>query len=101
VYLLCKDMGPVRPTDFSRTRQRHQPYAVPTTTSGPTATGGPPAREAERLLRWVEQNLTALTRAVPMAKIEDLLPSMQPHVVGVPQTWVQLFQAFGKHRCSL
>jgi hypothetical protein len=56
------------------------------------AAGGPPAGEAERVLRRVERNLTALTRAVPMAEIEDLPPSMQPHVVGVPRTWVQLFR---------
>ena len=52
---------------------------------------GPPAREAERFLRRVERNLIALTRAVPMSEIEDLPPSMQPHVIGVPRTWVQLF----------
>jgi hypothetical protein len=33
-----------------------------------------------------------LTRVVLMAEIEELLPSMKPHVVGVPRTWVQLFQ---------
>jgi hypothetical protein len=53
--------------------------------------GGPQAGEADRVLRRVERNLTALTHAVPMAEIEDLPPAMQPHVVGVPQTWVQLF----------
>jgi hypothetical protein len=57
-----------------------------------TTAGGPPAGEAERVLRWVERNLTVLTRTVPMAEIEDLPPSMQPHVVGVPQTWVHLFR---------
>jgi hypothetical protein len=51
-----------------------------------SAAGGPPSGEAERVLRWVERNLTALTRTVPMAEIEDLPPSMQPHIVGVPQT---------------
>lgn len=95
MYLLCTDVGPVRPTDFSRTRWRPRPETVPAATVGPTTvvavTGGPPAGEAERVLRWVERNLTALTRAVPMAEIEDLPPSMQPHVVGVPWTWVQLF----------
>jgi hypothetical protein len=75
---------------------RPRPEAVPAAAAGPAATttvaGGPPAGEAERVLRWVERNLTALTRAVPMAEIEDLPPSMQPHVVGVPRTWVQLFR---------
>jgi hypothetical protein len=85
MYPLCADVGPVRPTDFVRTRRRPRPEA------GPTTAGGPPAREADRVLRWVERNLTALTRTVPMAEIEDLPPSMQPHVVGVPRTWVQLF----------
>jgi hypothetical protein len=62
------------------------------TVGGPAAVGGPPAGEAERVLRWVEWNLTSLTRTVPMAEIEDLPPSMQPHVVGVPRTWVHLFR---------
>jgi hypothetical protein len=26
-----------------------------------------------------------------MVEIEDILPSMQPHVVGAPWMWVQLF----------
>jgi hypothetical protein len=68
------------PGDVLNQRQYQQQSARPTTTAG-----GPPAGEAERVLRWVEQNLTALTRAVPMAEIEDLPPSMQPHVVGVPR----------------
>jgi len=83
--LLCTDVGPVHPVDFSRTRQCLRPEAVPATVVGPaaTATEGPPA---------VEHNLTTLTHAVPMAEIEDLPPSMHPHVVGMPWTWVQLFQ---------
>jgi hypothetical protein len=48
------------------------------------AVGGPQPGEAERVLRRVEWNLTTLTHVVPMAEIEDLPPSMQPHVVGVP-----------------
>jgi hypothetical protein len=93
MYLLCTDVGPVHPADFSRTRRRPQPEAGPTTVAGPAATaGGPPAGEVERVLRRVEQNLTVLTHIVPMEEIEDLPPSMQPHVVGVPQTWVQLFR---------
>jgi hypothetical protein len=45
---------------------------------------GPPSEEAERVLRQVEYNFTTLTRTMPMAEIEGLPPSMQPHVVGVP-----------------
>jgi hypothetical protein len=54
--------------------------------------GNLPAGEAERVLRRIERNFTALTRTVPMAEIEDLPPSMQPHVVGAPRTWVRLFR---------
>ena len=91
MYLLCASVGPVRPVDFARTRWRPRPKAGPSAVVRTTATmGGSLAREAERVLRWVEQNLTALTRTVPMVEIEDLPLSMQPHVVGVPQTWVQL-----------
>jgi hypothetical protein len=70
--------------------QRH--YQQQVAVRPATVVGVPPAGEAERVLRRVERNLTALTRTVPMAKIEDLPPSMQPHVVGVPRTWVQLFR---------
>jgi hypothetical protein len=93
VYLFRIDVGPVHLEDFSRTRRCPRPEAVPTAATGPsTVARGPPAREAERVLRQVERNLTVVTRAVPMAEIEDIPPSMQPHVVGVPRTWVQLFQ---------
>jgi len=86
MYLLCIDVGPMRPIDFSRTRRRPRPEAGPTAAVGPVATtGGPLVREAERVLRWVERNLTALTHAVPMEEIEDLPPVMQPHVVVVPR----------------
>jgi hypothetical protein len=85
-------VGPVRPTNFARTRRRPRLEVGSTGAGGPTAVGGPPAGEVERVLRRVERNLTALTRAVPMAEIEDLPPTMQPHVVGVPRTWVQLFR---------
>jgi hypothetical protein len=96
MYLLCTDMGLVHLTNFSRTRQCPQPEAVPTTSSGPTIAWGPLAGEDERVLRWVERNLTTLTCVVPMAKIKDLPPSMQPHVVGVPRTWVQFFRRLAK-----
>jgi hypothetical protein len=93
MYLLCIDVGPVHPADFSRTRQRPRPEAGPAVAIRQAAAiGGPPTGEAERVLRRVERNLTALTRTVPMVEIKDLPLSMQPHVVGVPRTWVQLFQ---------
>jgi hypothetical protein len=88
---LCADVGPVCPTDFTRTSECPRPEAGPAATGGPTASGGPLPGEAERVLRWVEWNLTALTRTVPMEEIEDLPPSVQTRVVGVPRTWVQLF----------
>jgi hypothetical protein len=84
--LLCADVGPVRPTEFMRTMRRPRPEAGPAAVSGPSAAGGPPIGEAKRVLRRVERNLTALTRTVPMEEIEDLPPSMQTHVVGVPRT---------------
>jgi hypothetical protein len=45
MYLLHADVGPVRPTDFTRTRQRPRPEA------GPSAAGGPPAGEANIIFR--------------------------------------------------
>jgi hypothetical protein len=93
MYLLCTDVGPVCLTKFSRTGWHPQPEVVPVIADRPTTVGGPPAGEVERFLRWVERNLTALIREVPMDEIEDLPPSMQPHVVGVPRTWVQLFRS--------
>jgi hypothetical protein len=89
---LCADVGPVWPTDYVRNRHRPRPGAAPTVAGGPAVAGDLPAGEAERVLRWVERNFTALTRTVPMAEIEDLPPSMQPHVVGAPRTWVRLFR---------
>jgi hypothetical protein len=90
MYLLCANVGPVHPTKFMRNRPR--PKSGPTTVNRLAAAGGPPTGEDERVLRWVEQNLTALTRTVPMPEIEDLPPSMQTDVVGVPRTWVHLFR---------
>ena len=37
-----------------------------------------------------------LTLTVLIAEIEDLPPSMQPHVVGAPQTWVRLFRRLAR-----
>ena len=87
-FVLLADVGPVRPTDFARNRRCPQPEAAAAAVGEPTVVGNLPAGEAERVLRRVEWNFTALTRIVPMAKIEDLPPSMQPHVVGAPRTWV-------------
>jgi hypothetical protein len=84
-------VGPVRPTHYAWNRHRPQPEAA-AATGGPAVVGNLPVGEAERVLRRVERNFTTLTRTVPMAEIEDLSPSMQPHVVGAPRTWVQLFR---------
>jgi hypothetical protein len=89
---LCVDVGPVRPADFARNKCHPRPGATPATAGGPVVARDLPAREAKRVLRRVECNFTALTRMVPMADIEDLPPSMQPHVVGAPWTWVWLFR---------
>jgi hypothetical protein len=67
-----------------RIKRHPWPGAVPTTAGGPQIVGELLVGEAERVLRGVEKNFTSLTRIVPMAEIEDLPPSMQPHVVGAP-----------------
>jgi hypothetical protein len=93
MYILCRYVGPVHLVDFSRTMQSLRLEAGPATTIGlTTSTGGPPAVEAERVPRWVEQNLTTLTHVIPMEEIEDLQPVMKNHIVGVPRTRVQLFR---------
>ena len=89
---LCADVGPMRPADYVRNSHRPQPGVTPTTIGGLAVAGDLPVREAERVLRRVERNFTVLTRTIPMAEIEDLPPSMQPHVVGEPWTWVRPFQ---------
>jgi hypothetical protein len=94
--VLRADVGPVRPADYARNRCRPQPEAVASTTGGVAVAGNLPAGEAERVLRRIERNLTALTRTVPMAEIEDLPPSLQTHIVGVPRTWVRLFRHLGQ-----
>jgi hypothetical protein len=91
IHLLHADVGPVRPTDYTRNRHRPWPEAV-AVTGGPAIAGNLPAGEAKIFLRRVEQNFTALTRTILMAEIEDLPPSMQPHVVGAPRTWVRFFR---------
>jgi hypothetical protein len=69
-----------------------QPEAAAAAAGGAVVVGNLLAGEAKRVLRQVEWNFTALTRTVPMEEIEDLPPSMQPHVVGAPRTWVRLFR---------
>jgi hypothetical protein len=91
IYSLCADVGPMRPADYARNRRRPRLGAAPSAAGGPIVAGYLPVGEAERILRWVERNFTALTRTVPMAEIEDLPPSIQPHVVGTPQMWIRLF----------
>ena len=95
-FVLRADVGPVQPVDFARNRCRPQPEATTSATRGVAVAGNPPAGEAERCLRWVERNFTELTRTVPMIEIEDLPPSMQTHMVGLPQTWVRLFRRLGR-----
>jgi hypothetical protein len=83
--LLCADVGPVHLAGFSRTRRHPRLEVGAVGATGPAGVvRGPLAGEAERVLRWVERNLTTLTRAVPMVEIKDLPPFMQPHVFGVP-----------------
>jgi hypothetical protein len=86
--LLYADVRPVRPADYAQSM--HCPWleAVAAAAGGAAVAGNLPVGEAERVLRQIERNFTVLTRTVPMAEIEDLPPSMQPHVVGAPQTWV-------------
>jgi hypothetical protein len=88
ICLLHADVGPVRPVNYARNKHRPRSEAVVATTGGAAVARNLPAREAERVLRRVEKNFTALTHTVSMAEIEDLPPSMQPHVVGAPRMWV-------------
>jgi hypothetical protein len=89
--LLCANVGPVRPMDYVRNRHHPRLGVALVSAGGPTVVGEPPTGEAERVLRQVERNFTSLTHTIPMAEIEDLPVSMQPHVVGAPRTWVRLF----------
>jgi hypothetical protein len=73
-------------------RRRPRPEAVAAVVGGEIVVGNLPIGEAERVLRLVDKNFTTLTRTFLMEEIEDLPPSMQPHVVGAPRTWVQLFR---------
>lgn len=82
------DVGPVRPADYAWNRRRPRPEAAAAASRGAAVAGNLPAGEAERALRRIERNFTELTRIVPMAEIEDLPPSLQTHIMGVPRTWV-------------
>jgi hypothetical protein len=95
-FVLLVDVGPVRPTNFAWNRRRPRPETAAATARGAAAAGNPPAGEAEKALGWIEQNFTELTRTVPMIEIEDLPPSMQTHMVGLPRTWVRLFRSLGR-----
>jgi hypothetical protein len=74
--VLRADVGPVRLVDYAWNRCRPWPEAAAATTGGAAVAGNLLVGEAERVLRRIEQNFTALTRTVPMAEIEDLSPSM-------------------------
>jgi hypothetical protein len=96
MYLLCTYVRLVRLADFLRTRWRPRKEVGLAVSTGPTTiVGGPPAGEAERVLRRVEKKIIALTRTFPVVEIEDLPLSMKPHVVVVTWTWVQLFWCLG------
>jgi hypothetical protein len=94
--VLYVDVGPVRPANFARNRRRPWPEAAAAAARGVAVAGNPPAGEAERALRQVEQNFTELTRTVPMIEIEDMPIPMQRHMVGLPRTWVRLFRHLGR-----
>ena len=81
-------VGPVRPANFARNRRRPRPEATAVAARGVAVAGNPPVGEAERALGRIERNFTELTHTVPMIEIEDLPPSMQTHMVGLPRTWV-------------
>jgi hypothetical protein len=93
-FVLRADVGPMRPVDFAWNRCHPWPEAAAAAARGVAVAGNPPAGEAKRCLSQVEQNFTELTRTVPMIEIEDLPPSMQTHLVGLPRTWVRLFRRF-------
>jgi hypothetical protein len=93
--VLLVDVGPVRPANFAQNRHHPRPETAAATARGVVAAGNPPAGEAERALGWIERNFTELTHKVPMIEIEDLPPSMQTHMVGLPQTRVRLFRHLG------
>jgi hypothetical protein len=58
--LLCTDVGHVPPIGFTRPRRHPQLEVGTKKERGPTAMGGPPVGEVDRVLRRVEKKLTAL-----------------------------------------
>jgi hypothetical protein len=86
--VLRADVGLVLLANFAWNRHRPRPEAIAAAARGAAVAGNPPTGEAKRALRQIERNFTELTRTVPMIEIEDLPPSMQTHMVGLPQTWV-------------
>ena len=94
--VLHADVGPVRPANFARNRRRPRPEAAAAAARGVAVAGNPPAGQAERALRQIEQNFTELTRTVPMIEIEDMPIPMQGYMVGLPRTWVRLFRQLGR-----
>ena len=90
------DVGPVQPANFARNRRRPRPEAAAAAARGVAVAGNPPAGEAERALRQIEQNFTELTRTVPMIEIEDMPIPMQRYMVGLPRTWVRLFRCLAQ-----
>jgi len=89
-------VGPVRPANYALNMRHPRPEATATTIGGEVVGGNLPAGEVERVLRRIEKNFIVLTRTVLMAEIEDLPPSMQPHVMGPPRTWVRLFRRLAR-----
>ena len=79
IYHLCADVGPQRPKGFPRHRQRGRGDGIT-------------SWDVERMLQSIHTNFVTLTHRIPMAQVEDLSEAMQRQVVGVPRTWVRLFQ---------
>jgi hypothetical protein len=94
--VLRADVGPMQLADFAWNRRHPRPKAVVVVSRGAAVARNPPAGEAERALRRIERNFTEITHTVPMIEIEDLPPSMQTHMVGLPRTWVRLFRHLGR-----
>jgi hypothetical protein len=94
--VLHADVGPVQPANFAWNRRCPWPEAAAAAARGVAVAGNPPAGEAERAFRQIEQNFTELTRTVPMIEIKDMPIPMHRHMVGLPQTWVRLFRRLGR-----
>ena len=83
IYHSCADVEPRRPEGFPRHRRRGR---------GDDITGV----DAERTIQSIHTNFVRLTNRIPMAQVEDLPEAMQRQVVGVPRTWVCLFQQLAR-----